>query len=51
MKFSSITNERLSDKVIDQIMENIKNGELKPGTRLPSEPELAFDFGVSRGTL
>lgn len=51
MKFSSITNERLSDKVINQIMENIKNGELKPGTRLPSEPELAFDFGVSRGIL
>ena len=38
-------------QVIDQIMENIKNGELKPGTRLPSEPELAFDFGVSRGIL
>ena len=29
----------------------LKNGELKPGTRLPSEPELAFDFGVSRGIL
>lgn len=32
-------------------MDNIKSGELKPGTRLPSEPELAFNLGVSRGIL
>lgn len=51
MKFSTISNERLSDKIIAQIMDNIKSGELKPGTRLPSEPELAFNLGVSRGIL
>lgn len=51
MKFSPISNERLSDKVINQIMDNIKSGELKPGTRLPNEPELAFSLGVSRGIL
>ncbi|MCR1842250.1 FadR/GntR family transcriptional regulator [Murimonas intestini] len=51
MKFSSIPNERLSDKVINQIMDNIKSGELEPGARLPSEPELAFSLGVSRGIL
>lgn len=51
MKFSPISNERLSDKVISQIMENIRCGELKPGMRLPNEPELAADFGVSRGIL
>lgn len=51
MKFSSISNVRLSDKVIDQIMENIKNGELEPGARLPSEPELAAKMQVSRGIL
>lgn len=51
MKFSSISNERLSDRVINQIMEKVKSGELKPGTRLPNEPELAYDFGVSRGIL
>lgn len=51
MKFSTISNERLSDKIISQIMDNIKSGELKPGTRLPSEPELAFNLGVSRGIL
>lgn len=51
MKFSPVSNERLSDKVINQIMENIKSGELQPGMRLPTEPELAADFGVSRGIL
>lgn len=51
MKFSTIANERLSDKIILQIMDNIKSGDLKPGTRLPSEPELAFSLGVSRGIL
>ena len=40
MKFSSVTNEKLSDKVISQIMSNIKSGKLQPGTRLPNEPEL-----------
>lgn len=51
MKFSSVTNEKLSDKVISQIMNNIKSGKLQPGTRLPNEPELATSFGVSRGIL
>ena len=32
MKFSPVSNERLSDKVIGQIMENIKNGELQPAS-------------------
>lgn len=51
MKFSPVSNERLSDKVIGQIMENIRSGELRPGMRLPNEPELAAGFGVSRGIL
>ena len=51
MKFSSVTNEKLSDKVISQIMSNIKSGKLLPGARLPNEPELATSFGVSRGIL
>lgn len=51
MKFSSISNEKLSDKVIQQIMDNINSGELQPGTRLPNELELANNMGVSRGIL
>ena len=51
MGFEPISNERLSDKVINQVMENIKTGELAPGMRLPNEPELAFHLGVSRGIL
>jgi GntR family transcriptional regulator len=31
--------------------ERIGSGELKPGTRLPGEPQLAQQFGVSRTTI
>lgn len=51
MTFKPILNERLSDKVVDVIMTKIKNRELKPGDKLPSEPELADVLGVSRGIL
>lgn len=51
MTFKPILNERLSDKVVDVIMERIRSGDLKPGDKLPSEPELADILGVSRGIL
>ncbi|GAB7388313.1 GntR family transcriptional regulator [Bacillaceae bacterium] len=38
-------------RVIDQIKRDIENGSLKPGERLPSEFNLAQQFGVSRETL
>jgi GntR family transcriptional regulator, transcriptional repressor for pyruvate dehydrogenase complex len=41
MKFPAIVNERLSDKVVNVITEQIKSGQLKPGDKLPSEPDLA----------
>ncbi|HEU4964615.1 MAG TPA: GntR family transcriptional regulator [Bacilli bacterium] len=37
--------------VIDRIKEWVSSGEWPPGTRLPSEFELAKEFGVSRATL
>jgi len=37
--------------VIEQIKEMIKNGELEPGERLPSETVFAKNLGVSRNTL
>jgi GntR family transcriptional regulator len=37
--------------VIDRIKDQTANGEWPPGTRLPSEFELAKMFGVSRATL
>lgn len=51
MGFVSIQNNRLAFKVAQQIIECIKNGEYKPGERLPSERELAEKMKVSRGPL
>jgi GntR family transcriptional regulator, transcriptional repressor for pyruvate dehydrogenase complex len=39
------------EQVADQLLHMINSGELKPGDRLPSEAELAADFGVSRTTV
>lgn len=51
MAFTPITNERLSDKVVRVIMEQIQSGDLKPGDKLPNELDLAEELGVSRGIL
>jgi GntR family transcriptional regulator len=40
-----------SVSVQDELAQRIDQGRLSPGTRLPSEPELAAEFGVSRATL
>ena len=40
-----------SVSVQDELAERIGQGQLEAGTRLPSEPELAAEFGVSRATL
>ena len=51
MGFAPIENERLSDKVVRVIMEQIKAGTIKPGEKLPNEFELADELCVSRGIL
>lgn len=51
MGFTPIENERLSDKVVRAIMNQIKEGVLKPGDKLPNELELAEELCVSRGIL
>lgn len=43
--------QRLADHVIDELLSQIRNGSSLPGQRLPPEPELAKQLGVSRGTL
>lgn len=37
--------------VIDKIKQDIENGLIKPGNKLPSEFELAKELGISRATL
>jgi len=51
MEFREITPVRLYESVIEQIMELIKNNELKPGDKLPPERELAERLSISRGSL
>jgi len=41
----------LSDEIVDQIIDLITRGILKPGERLPSEKELCLRFGVGRTTI
>jgi GntR family transcriptional regulator, transcriptional repressor for pyruvate dehydrogenase complex len=38
-------------QVAEQLRQLIVRGKVRPGQRLPAEPELAAAFGVSRGTL
>ncbi len=41
----------LSGKIHSELRRLILNGELKAGERLPSEPDLAHELGVSRNSL
>lgn len=50
-KFKTFKNENLSEKVANEIVQMILDGTLKTGEKLPSEPELASQFGISRGVL
>ncbi len=43
--------KRLSFHVRDEIASRIESGRIPPGGRLPPEPELAEELGVSRPTL
>lgn len=38
----------LTDKAIEQIRELIRSGALPPGAKLPPEPDLAAQLGLSR---
>ena len=51
MEFKEIAPVRLYESVIEQIMDLIKNNELKPGEKLPPERELAEKLSISRNSL
>ena len=42
---------RLADSVVNEIENQILDGALRPGDRIPSERQLADDFGVSRPSI
>ena len=49
--FEPIRSKRNFELVIRQVREMLEAGRLKPGEKLPAEPELAAKFGVSRTAL
>jgi GntR family transcriptional repressor for pyruvate dehydrogenase complex len=46
-----ITTRSAAEQIAEQIRMAILRGQLEPGARLPSELDLAGDYGVSRGTI
>ena len=51
MKFETIQRSSAPEMVVDQILDSLKRGELKPGDKLPSERNLASMFGVGRSSV
>jgi DNA-binding FadR family transcriptional regulator len=49
--FSPVNAGRISNMIVDQIRELIRDGHLSAGDRLPSERDLGERFGVSRVTV
>ena len=50
-KFQAIRSTRAFEEIASQIRNELAQGRLKVGSRLPSERALAEQFGVSRNTL
>lgn len=49
--FTPVSSGRISELIVDQIRALIRDGQLLPGQRLPSERDLCRQFGVSRVTV
>jgi DNA-binding FadR family transcriptional regulator len=50
-RFKVIQARRVYAQIAEQIEEQIRSAELKPGDRLPAERDLAAQFGVSRPSV
>lgn len=51
MDFKPIKSEKVYENIIEQIKENIYNGSLSKGSKLPSERDLSDILGVSRASI
>lgn len=51
MPIKPIRKNSISVEILEQIKENIRQGEWKPGEKIPSENELKDMFGVSRNSV
>ena len=48
---TSLKKESVVQSVINRLTEGMKRGELKPGDKIPTEPELAESLGVARSSV
>ena len=51
MKVQKIKKNLASEMVIEEILKNLKSGDLKPGDRLPTEREMSRMLGVGRSSI
>lgn len=49
--FKTVKPKKVTEEIIEQMLELIGQGNLAPGQRLPSEREMAQSMGVSRSSL
>ena len=47
----SLKKESVVQSVINRLTDAIRDGELKPGDRIPTEPELAESLGIARSSV
>lgn len=48
---TSLKKESVVQSVISRLTEGMRRGELKPGDKIPTEPELAESLGVARSSI
>ena len=48
---TSLKKESVVQSVINRLTEGMRRGELKPGDKIPTEPELAESLGVARSSI
>ncbi|OQY03906.1 MAG: hypothetical protein B6I22_10615 [Desulfobacteraceae bacterium 4572_123] len=51
MKVQKIKKNLTSEMVIEEILKNLKSGDLQPGDKLPTEREMGRMFGVGRSSI
>ncbi len=51
LSFSPISRSKLAETVAEQLLAEIRDKNLQPGTRIPSERDLMAAFGVGRSTV
>jgi GntR family transcriptional repressor for pyruvate dehydrogenase complex len=51
MQFKTIQRSSTPEIIINEIIQHIKSGELKPGNKLPTERDMSQMFGVGRSSI